>query len=79
MSKAYSSNLTQAQLELLAPLIPAAKPGGRPREVNIWEVLNAIFYVLMSCVALGATCLLSFPTGKQSTRIFVRSEKTERG
>jgi putative transposase len=46
MSKAYSSNLTQAQLELLAPLIPDAKPGGRPREVDIWEVVNAIFYVL---------------------------------
>jgi transposase len=28
------------------PLIPAAKPGGRHREVEIWSVLNAIFYVL---------------------------------
>lgn len=43
---AYSSNLTQDQWELLEPLIPAAKPGGRPREVEIWEVLNAILYVL---------------------------------
>jgi putative transposase len=46
MSKAYSSNLTQDQWELLEPLIPPAKPGGRPREVEIWEVLNAIFYLL---------------------------------
>jgi len=46
MSKAYSSNLTQDQWEVLERLIPAAKPGGRPREVEIWEVLNAIFYVL---------------------------------
>lgn len=46
MSKAYSSNLTQDQWELLEPLIPDAKPGGRPREVEIWEILNAIFYVL---------------------------------
>lgn len=46
MSKAYSSNLTPAQWELLEPLIPPAKPGGRPREVNLSEVLNAIFYVL---------------------------------
>ena len=38
MSKAYSSNLTSAQLELLSELIPPAKPGGRPREVDIWEV-----------------------------------------
>jgi transposase len=27
-------------------LLPEAKPGGRPREVDLWEVLNAIFYVL---------------------------------
>jgi transposase len=46
MSKAYSSNLTQSQWELRDSLIPPAKPGGRPREVEIWEVLNAIFYVL---------------------------------
>lgn len=46
MSKAYSRNLTAAQWELLEPLIPPAKTGGRPREVEIWDVLNAIFYVL---------------------------------
>jgi putative transposase len=46
MCKAYSSNLTQAQWELLESLIPPAKPGGRPREADIWAVLNAIFYVL---------------------------------
>lgn len=47
MSKAYSSNLTQSQFELIEPLIPVAKSGGRPREVEIWAVLNAIFYVLV--------------------------------
>lgn len=46
MSKAYDRILTQAQWQLLEPLIPPAKPGGRPRQVDIWEVLNAIFYVL---------------------------------
>lgn len=46
MSKAYTSNLSQDQWELLEPLIPAAKIGGRPRQVDIWVVLNAIFYVL---------------------------------
>ena len=47
MSKAYSSNLTQEQFELIEPLIPPAKPGGRPREVDMWEILNAIFYVVV--------------------------------
>jgi transposase len=46
MSKAYSSNLTEWQWELIEPLIPVAKPGGRHREVEIWSVLNAIFYLL---------------------------------
>lgn len=46
MSKAYSSNLTQAQLELLESLIPPAKSGGRPQTVDRWAVINAIFYVL---------------------------------
>ena len=45
MIKAYSSNLTQAQFELIEPLIPQALPGCRPREVEISAVLNAIFYL----------------------------------
>ena len=28
-------------------MIPECKPGGRPREVNLWEVINAIFYILV--------------------------------
>jgi transposase len=44
MPKAYLSNLTQAQYELLSDMIPEAKPGGRPRCVEMWDVLNAIFY-----------------------------------
>lgn len=47
MSKAYPSNLTKAQYELISDLIPEAKPGGRPRTVDMWEILNAIFYVLV--------------------------------
>lgn len=47
MSKAYSSNLSQAQFELIEPLIPPARPGGRHRTVDMWAVLNAIFYVVV--------------------------------
>lgn len=46
MSKAYPSNLTQDQFELLSDMIPEPKPGGRPREVEMWEILNAILYIL---------------------------------
>lgn len=46
MNPAYPSNLTPEQFELLSSLIPPAKPGGRPRSVELWDILNAIFYVL---------------------------------
>lgn len=50
MSKAYPSNLSLDQYEFLSDLLPEAKPGGRPREVDLWDVLNAIFYVLVEGV-----------------------------
>ena len=43
--KPYPSDLTDAQWERIAPLIPPAKPGGSPRRVDMREVLNGIFYV----------------------------------
>jgi transposase len=42
----YPSDLTDAEWGLVAPLIRPAKRGGRPRTVDVREVLNAIFYVL---------------------------------
>lgn len=50
MSKAYPSNLSRDQYEFLSDLLPEAKPGGRPREVDLWDILNAIFYVLVEGV-----------------------------
>jgi putative transposase len=41
----YPSDLTDAQWQLLQPLLPAAKPGGRPRKTDLREILNAIFYL----------------------------------
>jgi len=40
----YPSDLTDAEWAVIAPLIPAAKPGGRPRKVDMRAVLNALFY-----------------------------------
>lgn len=42
----YPSDVTDAQWALLEPLIPPAKPGGRPREVAMREVVNGILYIL---------------------------------
>ncbi len=43
--KAYPSDLTDEQWVIIEPLIPTSKQGGRPREVNMREVLNTIFYL----------------------------------
>ena len=42
----YPSDLTDAEWALIEPMIPPARRGGRPRDVNVREVLNAICYVL---------------------------------
>jgi transposase len=44
----YPSDVTDAQWAILEPLIPAAKPGGRPQEIARREIVNGIFYVLRS-------------------------------
>jgi putative transposase len=43
--KPYPSDLTDAQWALLAPLLPAARPGGRPRKTGLRDVLDALFYL----------------------------------
>ena len=43
--KPYPSDLTNAQWRLIRPLVPPAKPGGRPRTYDVREVVNALLYV----------------------------------
>ncbi len=43
MRKRYPSDLTDDPWEVLQPLVPPAKPGGRPRSVDMREVLNTLF------------------------------------
>jgi putative transposase len=42
--KPYPSDATDEQWDLVKPLLPPAWPGGRPRQVLLREVLNAILY-----------------------------------
>ena len=46
--KRYPSDLTDEEWGELAPVFPPAKPGGRPRTVDLREVINGILYVLRS-------------------------------
>src|SRR5215207_3111028 len=43
--KPYPSDLSDEQWEWIAIGLPEAKPGGRPRAVDLREVVNAILYV----------------------------------
>lgn len=42
----YPSDMTDGEWARLEPLIPPAKPGGRPRLTNMREAINAILYLL---------------------------------
>jgi len=44
----YPTDLTDDEWRLLAPLVPPAAPGGRPRSVDPREVVNAVRYLLRS-------------------------------
>lgn len=46
----YPSDLTDAEWQILVPVLPSSSPSGRgrPRTRDLREILNAIFYVLRS-------------------------------
>jgi putative transposase len=41
----YQTDLTDREWIVIEPMIPEPKQGGRPRDTNIREVLNGIFYI----------------------------------
>jgi putative transposase len=44
--RVYPSDLSDAEWAIVEPLLPAAKPGGRPRSVELRAVCNAILYLV---------------------------------
>lgn len=46
--RAYTSDLTDAQWQVIEPLLPRVLRWGRPRKYSYREILNGIFYVLRS-------------------------------
>src|ERR1700724_4390870 len=75
VDKLYDTDLTDAAWALIAPMLPAARPGGRPRKINIRAVLNAIFYLLRTgcqwrllaplCSRARAPFTITFVPGKR--------------
>jgi putative transposase len=44
--KGYPTDLRDAEWARLEPLIPPARPGGRPRKTDMRTAMNAILYLL---------------------------------
>lgn len=42
----YATDLTDAQWAAIGPMIPDARPGGRPRKADKREMVDAILYLL---------------------------------
>mgnify|MGYP000611966607 CR=1 FL=1 len=45
MEAIYPTDLSDEQWQAISRLIPPAKPGGRPRTVDLRNVLNGLFYL----------------------------------
>jgi putative transposase len=46
----YRTDLTNSQWDLIREMLPDAKPGGRPRTLEMREVVNAILYLVVGGV-----------------------------
>ena len=44
----YETDLTDTEWDLIEPLVPPTKPGGRPAKHARREILNGIFYIVRS-------------------------------
>jgi transposase len=44
--RAYSTDLSDADWNVIEPVIPVAKPGGRPARYERREIVNAVLYVV---------------------------------
>ncbi|MCA1598574.1 MAG: IS5 family transposase, partial [Chloroflexi bacterium] len=47
-NQTYPTDLTDRQWQCSMPLIPSPKPGGRPRSVDMRQVINAILYIVVT-------------------------------
>jgi len=47
-SVVYPTDRSEREWTILEPLLPRAKPGGRPRAVNLQRIVNGLFSLLGS-------------------------------
>jgi hypothetical protein len=61
----YPTDLSDDQWTEIQPLLPAAKPGGRPPRIHLRQVVMGSFTCLIATV-LGECCLKTFRAGRLS-------------
>src|SRR5271157_5518609 len=66
----YPSDLTAAQWALIEPLLPAPKPKGRKRRVDLRKITNAIL-MCSKAASVGACCRVNLLPGRPCTIAFV--------
>jgi len=69
------SDLTDAQWERLQALIPAAKPGDRPRKTDMRAAMNAILYLLRTGCPWRYLPRGAFPPRSTVCNIFVKFQR----
>ena len=47
-NQSYPTDLTDRQWDCISPLVPPAKAGGRPRHVDMRQVINAMLYLVVT-------------------------------
>jgi transposase len=72
-SNSYPSDLRDAEWARLAPLIPEASPGGRPRKTNMRAAMNAILYLLRTGCPWRYLPREAFRPARPSTTSFASS------
>ena len=65
--KPYNTDVNDPEWTIIEPLIAAVQQGGRPRSVNMREIINAIFYIQRSGWEKALYYRTSFHRGKQCT------------
>src|ERR1043166_9891286 len=71
----FPSDLTDREWERLEPLIPLAKPGGRPRATDMRAAMNAILYLLRTGCPWRYLPRHSFPPRSTVYNIFRKFQR----
>ena len=68
LNGSYASDVTDREWALIAPSLPAARQGGRPRLTCLRQVVNAIFYLLQAgCQCSASTSVSAITVSRAHT------------